>query len=146
MRFAVIVSRFNEEVTERLLDGARQFLDQNGVGYEVFRVPGAFEIPLIAEVCAGSEEFDGIVCLGAVIRGETAHFDFVAAECATGIREVSVSYAIPVGFGVLTTDNEEQALERAGGSHGNKGAEAARATLEMVELLQRRFAIEEVIS
>jgi 6,7-dimethyl-8-ribityllumazine synthase len=146
MRFALIVSRFNQEVTEKLLDGARQYLDQHQVGYEVFRVAGAFEIPLMAEVCAGSEEFDGIVCLGAVIRGETSHFDYVAGECARGIREVSMNYALPVGFGVLTTDNDEQALARAGGAHGNKGAEAAQATLEMAELLQRRFALEEVES
>lgn len=140
MRFALIVARFNQEVTEKLLEGARRTLDQHEVSYEIFRVPGAFEIPLMAEMCAGCGEFDGLVCLGAVVRGETAHFDFVAAECATGVREISVEYAIPLGFGVLTTEDMEQAMARAGGAHGNKGAEAAEAALEMAQLLQMRFS------
>ncbi len=137
LRVAVIVSRFNEAIGRRLLEGALDCLTRHGVSREdvaVVWVPGAFELPSAAQRLASSGEFDAIVCVGAVIRGETPHFEFVSAEAARGIGEVARTTGIPVTFGVLTTDNVEQAEARAGGALGNKGFEAALAALEMADL------------
>lgn len=138
-RFAVAVSRFNEVVTERLLEGALAAFRRFGISeedLEVARVPGSFELPLVARRLAASGQFDAVVCLGAVIRGETAHFDLVAGESARGIRQVALETGVPCIFGVLTTDTLEQALDRAGGKHGNKGWDAATAAVEMASLLE----------
>jgi 6,7-dimethyl-8-ribityllumazine synthase len=138
-RFAVVVSRFNEPVTSRLLEGALAAFRRHGVAdedVEVARAPGAFEIPLVAQRLARSGRFDAVVCLGAVIRGETPHFEYVAGECARGVQAVGLDTGVPCIFGVLTTDSVEQALERAGGSHGNKGWDASVAAMEMAALLE----------
>jgi 6,7-dimethyl-8-ribityllumazine synthase len=138
-RFAVVVSRFNEPVTSRLLEGALAAFRRHGVAdedVEVARAPGAFEIPLVAQRLARSGRFDAVVCLGAVIRGETPHFEYVAGECARGVQAVGLGTGVPCIFGVLTTDSVEQALERAGGSHGNKGWDASVAAMEMAALLE----------
>lgn len=137
---ALIVGRFNDFVTSRLKDGAMQALTEAGIpagSIKVAEVPGAFEIPLAARKAAESGRFDAVVCLGAVIRGGTPHFDFVAGECARGVANVTLMTGIPVTFGVLTTDNAEQAMARAGGSEGNKGRDAALAALEMIDVLER---------
>ena len=138
-RFAVVVSRFNEPVTSRLLEGALAAFRRHGVAdedVEVARTPGAFEIPLVAQRLARSQRFDAVVCLGAVIRGETPHFEYVAGQCARGVQTVGLETGVPCIFGVLTTDSLEQALERAGGSHGNKGWDASVAAMEMAALLE----------
>ena len=138
LRFAIIVSRFNELVSGRLLDGATDVLIRHDVRHqdiEVFWVPGAWELPLIAKELALSGKYDGIVAVGAVIQGDTPHFDFVCAEMSKGLAQVGLEHRVPVGFGVLTTTNLEQALVRAGSKAGNKGAEAALAALEMAKLL-----------
>lgn len=140
MRVAVVVSRFNRAVTGALLDGAIEGLESRGVAagsVDVVHVPGAFEITLAAEQCAASGRYAAIVCLGAVVRGETPHFEFIAREVSRGVNEVACRHHIPVAFGVLTTDNLEQALARAGSGHGNKGFEAAVTALEMADLLRR---------
>lgn len=137
MRVAVVAGRFNAHITERLLEGAVEELA--GLGGEapaVHWVPGAFEIPLVAKRLAVCADVDAVVCLGAVVRGETAHFEYVAGPCAANIAQVALDTGIPVIFGVLTTNDEEQALDRAGGRDGNKGAEAARTAVEMVQLLR----------
>jgi len=137
-RFAIVAARFNRVVVERLVEGARACLTKHGVDGEdvdVAWVPGAFEIPQAAVALARSGEYDAIVCLGAVVRGETAHFDFVAAEAARGIAAVGRATGVPATFGVLTTESLEQALDRAGGRHGNKGWDAAQAAIEMAGLL-----------
>lgn len=137
-RFAVAVSRFNDLVTSRLLEGALLAFRRHGVAeddLEVAWTPGAFELPLVAQRLATSRQFDAVVCLGAVIRGETPHFDYVAGECARGVQQVTLETGVPCIFGVLTTDTLEQALDRAGGKHGNKGWEAAIAAMEMAGLL-----------
>jgi len=134
----VVVSRYNEEVTERLLDGALEALARHGWGpesVEVIWVPGAFELPLALDRALGTGRYRLAVALGAVIRGETAHFEYVARAAADGIREVSVRHGVPVGFGVLTCDTEEQALARAGGAVGHKGIEAAESAVAMVQVL-----------
>jgi 6,7-dimethyl-8-ribityllumazine synthase len=140
LRFALVASRFNERVVERLIDGARGALLELGAApgrIALFRVPGAFEIPQVARRLALSDRYDAVVCLGAVVRGETPHFDYVAGEAARGVAEVArEATAAAVVFGVLTTDNLEQALDRAGGKAGNKGAEAASAAVEMALLLR----------
>jgi 6,7-dimethyl-8-ribityllumazine synthase len=139
-RVAVIVSRFNEEVTTRLLEGARDALRRHAVPdahVDVVWVPGAFELPVVAEVAAASERYDAIVALGCVIRGETPHFEYVAGEAARGLGNVALAHGIAVGFGVLTTETLEQALARAGGAVGNKGSEAAEAALQTAEALER---------
>jgi 6,7-dimethyl-8-ribityllumazine synthase len=138
-RFAVAVSRFNEVVTGPLLEGAAAAFRRHGIpddDVEVAWTPGAFELPLAARRLAESGQFDAVVCLGAVIRGETAHFDLVATECARGIQDVALSTGVPCTFGVLTTESLAQALDRAGGKHGNKGWEAATAAMEMAGLLE----------
>ncbi len=137
VKAAVVASRFNEIVGRRLLDGALDGLRRHGVAeadISVVWVPGAFELPAAAMRLASSGEVDAIVCVGAVIRGETAHFDYVAGHAASGIGDVSLRTGVPVAFGVLTTENTQQAMERAGGKAGNKGFEAALAALEMVNL------------
>jgi 6,7-dimethyl-8-ribityllumazine synthase len=139
LKFALVVSRFNSFITERLLEGALDCLRRQGVDEDsltVVRVPGAWEIPLVARRLAQSQAHDGVICLGAVIRGSTPHFDYVAAEVSKGIAQVSLESGVPMGFGILTTDTLEQAIERAGSKAGNKGFAAAEAAIEMVNLLK----------
>jgi 6,7-dimethyl-8-ribityllumazine synthase len=134
----IAVSRFNGEITQSLLDGAIAALEAAGVAteaIEVMPVPGAFELPLGAMALARSRRYSCVLALGCVIRGETPHFEFVSGEAASGVQLASLETGVPVSFGVLTCDTREQALARAGGTHGNKGAEAARSALEMVESL-----------
>jgi 6,7-dimethyl-8-ribityllumazine synthase len=139
LRFAIACARFNENITRSLLDGALRALREHQVSetdIEIIWVPGAFELPLAAQTAAARPDVAAVICLGAVIRGETPHFDFVSHAAATGILRVSLDSHKPVTFGVLTTDNVEQAFERAGGRVGNKGYDAALAALEMVNLIQ----------
>ncbi len=139
-RFAVIISRFNSFITERLLDGALDCLKRNGAkdGHiTLIRVPGAFEIPFAASKVAKLCQYDGIICLGAVIRGATPHFDYVASEVTKGVAATAMETGIPIGFGVLTTDTVEQAIDRAGAKAGNKGWETAHAVIEMVNLYEQ---------
>ncbi len=131
MKFGIVAAKFNQEIVDKLLEGALNELEGRG-SVEVVRVPGAFEIPLACRNLINKRSFDGLVALGAVIRGDTYHFEVVSDSCAQGVMRVSLDSGIPIGFGVITTENEEQALERAGGSHGNKGQDAARAMLEML--------------
>ena len=136
-RVVVVASRFNEDIVKKLVDGALEALVKHGVSFgdiDVVWVPGAWELPLAARMLLDSERYDGLVAVGAVIRGETAHFDFIAGEAARGLADVSMQSATPVGFGVLTCDTDEQAEARAGGNHGNKGWDAAVAVLEMIGL------------
>jgi 6,7-dimethyl-8-ribityllumazine synthase len=139
-RVAVVASRFNEPIVKKLVDGALQALLKYGVVFEdidVVWVPGAWELPVAARWLLASERYDGIVAVGAVIRGETAHFDYIAGEASKGLAAASAESETPIGFGVLTCDTEEQAEARAGGEHGNKGWDAAVATLEMADLVDR---------
>ncbi len=139
-RVGIVVSRFNESITRALLEGALDALVRHGVRFDdidVLWVPGAWELPLAARAAMGTERYDAIVALGAVIRGDTPHFDYVAREASRGLADASVEGEIPIGFGVLTCDTMEQAEARAGGAHGNKGEDAALAALEMVELMQQ---------
>lgn len=139
-RMVVVASRFNEPVVKKLVDGALEALVKHGVSFDdidVVWVPGAWELPLAARLLLASERYDGLVAVGAVIRGETAHFDYIAAETSRGLAEISMQSETPVGFGVLTCDTDEQAEARAGGDHGNKGWDAALAALEMVDLANR---------
>jgi 6,7-dimethyl-8-ribityllumazine synthase len=136
LRIAVVASRFNDHVTKPLLEGALATLRELGLDeVPVWWVPGAFEIPLVAQRLAANH--DAVVCLGAVIRGDTPHFDYVAGECASGLRQVALDTGTPVVFGVLTVDTLEQAHERVGGSEGHKGEEAARTAVEMVSVLRQ---------
>jgi 6,7-dimethyl-8-ribityllumazine synthase len=140
LRFAVVLSRFNSLVGDRLLEGALDMLRRHGAVEEditLARVPGAFEIPLAASELAKTGTFDAVICLGAVIRGATAHFDYVAGPMASGLANIAVGTGVPVLFGVLTTDTIEQALERAGTKAGNKGADVAAAAIEMGNLLRK---------
>jgi len=140
MRFAVVASRWNDLVTSRLLRGALECLERHGApasSLATVRVPGSWEIPLAARKAARSGRFDAVVALGAIIRGETSHFDVLAAAVTQGLTDVSLETGIPVGLGVLTTETLDQALDRAGGKMGNKGAEAAEAAIEMVHVLRR---------
>jgi 6,7-dimethyl-8-ribityllumazine synthase len=137
-KFAIVVGRWNAFVVESLLDGAIDSLKRHGVeeaNITVVRAPGAFEIPLVVKKVAATKKYDAIIALGAVIRGGTPHFEYVAGECVKGISQVSLDLGIPVSFGVLTVDSIEQAIERAGTKAGNKGEEAALSALEMVNLL-----------
>lgn len=139
-RFAIVVSRFNDFISARLVEGAMDALMRHGAADEkisLIRVPGAFEIPLAAKRLAKSGRFDAVICLGAVIRGSTPHFEYVAAEVSKGVATVSLETGVPVAFGVLTTENLEQAIERAGSKSGNKGWDAAMAAMEMVNLLKQ---------
>lgn len=136
-RFAVVVSRFNEGVTQRLVDGALDALVRHGVAFDdidVIWVPGAWELPLAARRAAATERYDAIVALGAVVRGDTPHFDYVAGEASRGLATASADFDVPIGFGLLTCDTMAQAEARAGGEHGNKGWDAALAALEMADL------------
>ena len=138
LKVAIVASRFNDFIVDRLVGGAVDALVRHGASREdltLVRIPGAFEMPLVAQKLAASKKFDGIVCVGAVIRGATPHFDFVANECAKGLAQVSMEHNMPLGFGVLTTDNLEQAIERAGSKAGNKGVDAAMAMLETARVL-----------
>jgi 6,7-dimethyl-8-ribityllumazine synthase len=138
MRIAVVAGRFNDHITTPLLEGALGTLRDAGLDDPpVHWVPGAFEIPLVAQRLATSGDCDAVICLGAVIRGDTPHFDFVAGECAAGIARVSLDTGVPVVFGVLTTDDLDQALARCGGAVGNKGEESAATAVEMVNLLRQ---------
>ena len=139
-RVAVLASRFNEPIVKKLVDGALQALLKYGVVFEdidVVWVPGAWELPVAARWLLENERYDGIVAVGAVIRGETPHFDYISAEAARGLAAASAESETPIGFGVLTCDTDEQAEARAGGAHGNKGWDAAVAMLEMADLVDR---------
>jgi 6,7-dimethyl-8-ribityllumazine synthase len=138
-RFAIVAARFNEVVVRQLVEGAEACLAKHGVDggdVDLAWAPGAFEIPMVARRLAETARYDAVICLGAVIRGETAHFDFVAGEAARGIREAGIASGVPVIFGVLTTETFAQAMDRAGGKHGNKGWDAAMAAMEMAGLLE----------
>ena len=140
VRIVILAARFNELIVRNLVDGAVDALKRHGAGdadIHIVRVPGAFELPLAARQLARSKRYDGIAALGAVIRGQTPHFDFVCGECAAGLNRVSLEFGVPVGFGVLTCDTVDHALDRAGGKAGNKGADTVLATLEMVSLLRQ---------
>ena len=142
-RFAVVASRFNESITRRLADGAVEALVRHGAALDdvdVVWVPGAWELPAAARYLLASERYHALVAVGAVIRGDTPHFDYVAGEASRGLSDASAEFEIPVGFGVLTCDTMEQAEARAGGSHGNKGWDAALAALEMADLFERLHA------
>jgi 6,7-dimethyl-8-ribityllumazine synthase len=139
-KIAIVLSRFNEAIGKNLLDGALDSLRRHGVSDDditLVRVPGAFEIPLIASRLAESKQYGAVICLGAVIRGATGHYEHVAGQMAAGIAQVSLASGIPIVFGVLTTDTIEQAVERAGTKAGNKGADAALAALELIDLLKQ---------
>jgi 6,7-dimethyl-8-ribityllumazine synthase len=139
-RFGIVLARFNGFIGEQLLAGAVDTLVRHGAdpaGIDVVRVPGAFEIPLALKTMATGGRYDALIALGAVIRGATPHFEYVAGECTKGLAQVSMQYDIPIGFGVLTVDSIEQAIERAGTKAGNKGADAALTVLEMVNLMKK---------
>ena len=139
LRFAIVASRFNDFISRRLIDGATDALLRHGAdekNIEIVRVPGSFEIPLVAKKVASSKKYDAIICVGAVIRGATPHFEYISAEVAKGIAQVTLESEIPVAFGILTTDNIEQAIERAGTKSGNKGWDAALSAIEMANLLK----------
>jgi len=140
LRFGFVAARFNDYVVEALIRGAVDALKRHGAGekqIEIVRVPGAFDIPIVARKLALSRRYEAIIALGAVIRGQTPHFDFVAGECASGLARIALETGVPIAFGVLTTDTMEQALDRAGGKAGNKGADAALAGIEMANLMRR---------
>jgi 6,7-dimethyl-8-ribityllumazine synthase len=139
-RFAVVGSRFNHEITSKLVEGALECLVKHGVkldDIDVVWVPGAWELPSAAERLLASDRYDGLVAVGAVIRGETPHFDYVAGEASRGLSELQREFNVPIGFGLLTTDDDAQAEARSGGAHGNKGYDSALAALEMVDLFSR---------
>lgn len=138
-KFCIIISRFNDFIGAKLLAGAIDELKRHGVAennIDVVKVPGAFEIPVVAQKCASSKKYDAVITLGAVIKGSTPHFDYVSAEVSKGVAQVSLQTGVPVVFGVLTTDNIEQAIERAGTKAGNKGADAAKSAIEMANLVK----------
>jgi 6,7-dimethyl-8-ribityllumazine synthase len=140
LKFAIVVSRFNSFITDRLLAGAEDALKRSGAAAEdvqVVKVPGSWELPIAAKTLAGQKRFDAIIALGAVIRGETPHFDHVAGQAASGLAAVQLETGIPIAFGVLTTNTVEQAIDRAGGKSGNKGFDAAMTAIEMADLLRR---------
>jgi 6,7-dimethyl-8-ribityllumazine synthase len=140
LRFAFIAARFNDFIVEPLIRGAMDALKRHGASekqVEIVRVPGAFDIPIVARKLALSRRYDALIALGAVVRGETPHFDYVAGECAAGLARIALESGVPVAFGVLTTETMQQAVDRAGGKAGNKGADAALAAVEMANLLRR---------
>ena len=140
LKIALVASRFNDIIVDRLVGGAVDYLTRHGLEREnltLVRIPGAFELPLVCAKLAQSGKYDGIVALGAIIRGATPHFDFVAAEATKGIASVSLNTGVPIGFGLLTTDSIEQAVERAGSKAGNKGVEASAALLETIRVLEQ---------
>ncbi len=140
LKFAIVACRFNDIIVDRLIGGAVDYLTRHGAAREdltIIRIPGAFELPIVCQKLAAKGGYDGIVALGAVIRGATPHFEFVASEATKGLAQISLQSGVPVGFGLLTTDNLEQAIERAGSKAGNKGVEAAAALLETVRVLEQ---------
>lgn len=139
LKIAIIVARFNSFITDRLVEGALDTIRRhNGDidSVEIYKVPGCFEIPMAADRVAMSKKFDAIVCLGALIRGATPHFDYISAECTKGIAQLALNYHMPISYGVITADTVEQAIDRAGTKAGNKGAEAALAAIEMADLFR----------
>jgi 6,7-dimethyl-8-ribityllumazine synthase len=140
LRFAFVAARFNDFVVEALIRGALDALKRHGAAekqVEIVRVPGAFDMPIAARKMALSRRYDALIALGAVVRGQTPHFDYVAGECASGLSRIALESGVPIAFGVLTTETMEQAIDRAGGKAGNKGADAAIAAIEMANLLRR---------
>src|SRR5271165_1856764 len=140
MKFAIIVARFNSFITDRLLAGAENALKRSGAkpeDVEIVKVPGSWELPLIAKTLAGARRFDAIIALGAVIRGDTPHFDHVANQASSGLASVQLEAGVPIAFGVLTTNTVEQAIDRAGGKSGNKGYDAAITAIEMADVIRR---------
>ena len=140
LRFALVVARFNDVIVEGLVRGALDALRRHGVNekqIEIVKVPGAFDIPIVARKLALSRRYEALIALGAVIRGQTPHFDYVAGECAGGIARIALESGVPIAFGVLTTDTMEQAVDRAGGKAGNKGADCALVAIELANLLRR---------
>ena len=140
LKFAIIVSRFNEFITGKLLEGAVDALIRHGAAeknIDIIKVPGSFELPLVAKKAAQKKSYDAVICLGTIIRGATPHFDYVAAEASKGIATASMDTGVPIAFGVLTTDTIEQAIERAGTKSGNKGWDAAMVAIEMAQLLKK---------
>lgn len=139
LKFGIVVSRYNSFITNRLLEGALDALTRNGAeerDIEVWKVPGSFEIPLAAKRMVGSTKFDAVICLGAIIRGTTPHYDYIATQVTKGVAETSLQSETPVAFGIITADSLEQAIERAGSRMGNRGYEAAVSAIEMVNLLK----------
>jgi 6,7-dimethyl-8-ribityllumazine synthase len=139
-RFCILAARFNDRIVEDLIRGALDALKRHGIpetAIDLVRVPGAFELPLAARKVARTRQYDGLIALGVVIRGATPHFEYVCRECAAGLGRVSTEFEVPLGFGVLTCDTVDQAIERAGIKHGNKGTDAALAAMEMVSLLRQ---------
>ena len=139
LKIAIIVARFNSFITERLVEGALDTIKRHNGDLdkvEVFKVPGCFEIPQMADKLAASKKFDAIICLGALIRGATPHFDYIAAECTKGIAQLALNYHMPISYGVITADTLDQAIDRAGTKAGNKGAEATLAAIEMADLFR----------
>ena len=140
LQFAILAARFNDFIVDRLISGATDYLRRHGAAEEnmtLIRIPGAFEMPVVCKKLAASGKYDGILALGAVIRGGTPHFDFVAGEATKGLAQAALESGVPVGFGLLTTDSIEQAIERAGTKAGNKGVEAAAALLETIRVLKQ---------
>lgn len=140
LKVAIVATRFNDFIVDRLVGGAMDFLTRHGMNPEdavIIRVPGAFEVPLVCKKAAESGKYDGIVAVGCVIRGGTPHFDYVCSECAKGVAQVELASGTPIGFGLLTCDNLEQAIDRAGVKAGNKGVEAASAMLETIRVLEQ---------
>ena len=140
LRFAIVAARFNDFIVESLIKGALEALERHGAGkgqVDLIRVPGAFELPMVARKLATLRRHDAIIALGAVIRGDTPHFDFVAGECASGLARIATDTGVPIAFGVLTTNTVEQAIERAGTEAGNKGGEAALTAIELANLLRQ---------
>ena len=140
LKIGIVISRFNEFITSKLLGGAIDTLERHGVSLddiEVAWVPGSFEIPIVADKMASSRKYDAVICLGALIRGSTPHFDYIAAEASKGIAQVGLKTGVPTIFGVITTENIEQAIERAGTKVGNKGSDAAMTAIEMVNLFKQ---------
>lgn len=140
VKIAIVASRFNSFIVDRLYDGAIKTLNSSGINNEAItsvKVPGAFEIPVAVQTLLDRNEFDAVITLGAIIRGETPHFDFISNECTRGIGQIAINSGVPVIFGVLTVDNSEQAMDRAGDEESNKGSEAAAAALEMIGVLEK---------
>lgn len=140
LKVAIVATRFNDFIVDRLVGGALDYLERHGLdasGITLVRIPGAFELPLICQKLGASQKYDGILALGAVIRGGTPHFDYVCAEASKGIAQAMLASGTPIGFGLLTCDNIEQAIERAGSKGGNKGVEAAAAMLETIRVLEQ---------
>jgi 6,7-dimethyl-8-ribityllumazine synthase len=138
-KFALVVSRFNDFITEKLLNGATDAIIRGGADksdIEIFRVPGSFEIPLVSKRIAKTNKYDAVICLGAVIRGETPHFEYVATEVTKGIALLNLEFGVPISYGIITADNTEQAIDRAGSKMGNKGFQAAQSAIELLNLFR----------